>query len=230
MALKESAALRSAIGTLAHNRWFSARELSEHTRFDRPAIAARATYLVRRLVADWRLARTAKRGYYFPTAKGWAWIEGEHGDAMTPRRAHVIRASEDRFEKARETHDPKRYKRGGGYTPEEYKAIATRAGISRAPSNRAREALAVHEFMRDKPEHVFAYYSDDMRTVQLWSKKSTIGDISWRGAVQRRMGGKVQAIRVRGYNGVMYGGIANLSSGTYVRLRRLASSRVMGGR
>ncbi len=148
-----------------------------------------------------------------------------HGDAITPQRARVVRESEDRFERAREAHDPKRYKRGGGYTPEEYKTIAKRAGISRAPTNRAKEALAVHEFMRDKPEHVFAYYSNDMRTVQLWSKKSTVGDIVWRGARHRRMGGEVQAIRVRGYNGVMYHGICNLTGGTYCRLRRMSSTR-----
>lgn len=90
--LKTSAILKSVIGTLAHNRWFSVRELAEYTRWDHPMISARATYLVRQLVADGRLARTAKRGYYFPTAKGWDWIEGDHGDAARNSRGRFTRA------------------------------------------------------------------------------------------------------------------------------------------
>ena len=63
--------------------------------------------------------------------------------------------------------------------------------------------------MHDKPEHVFAYYTDDFRTVTTFMGQK-IGDIIWKGAITRPMGGKMQAIRVRGVNGCMYAGRACL--------------------
>jgi hypothetical protein len=150
-----------------------------------------------------------------------------HGNAMTARRAHVIRTSEDRFEHARKTHDPRRFERGGGYTPEEYRAIARRAGISRRPSNVAKSKLEVYEFLHNPPERAFAYYSDNMREIHTFMGHK-LGDIVWRGVVMRRGfggGGKTQAIRVRGINGVMYHGNCNLSSGQYCRLRRMSGTR-----
>lgn len=66
--------LRSAIGTLAHNRQFTIAELGQYTRFDQPHIACRARALVKVLVRRGYL-QAVSRGRYFPTKAGWAWIE-----------------------------------------------------------------------------------------------------------------------------------------------------------
>lgn len=224
MAKIKTSTLTRAIGTLAHNRSFTGRELYEYTE------GAASVSVVRGLVRR-GILRAVEKGpptRYYPTPKGWAWVERgglRHGDAMTERRARVIRESHERFERSRETHDPKRYKRGGGYSPEEYKAIARRAGISRAPSNKAKGKLEAYEFMRNPPDKLFAYYSNDMRRVTTFTGDK-LGDIVWRGSVVRGFGGgKTQAIRVRGINGVMDHGRCNLTGGTYCRLRRMAGTR-----
>jgi hypothetical protein len=152
-------------------------------------------------------------------------VHVDHGDAMTERRARVIGTSSERYERAREVHDPKRYKRGGGYTPEESRAIAKRAGISRRPSNKALSKLEVYEFIHNPPDKVFAYYDKSMTKVTTWMGDK-LGDIIWRGQqVQRWNYGRTQAIRVRGVNGVMYAGHCNLTGGTYCRLRRMSGTR-----
>jgi hypothetical protein len=61
--------LRPKIGTLAHNRSFTAREISEYTRFNGSTIIL---LLVRRGL----IARTEHKGSYYPTPTGWDWIEG----------------------------------------------------------------------------------------------------------------------------------------------------------
>lgn len=63
--------LKPVIGTLAHNRHFSAKEITEYTRFDRRIDGASA---VRWLIKQGYIAKT-ERGYYFPTVSGWKWIE-----------------------------------------------------------------------------------------------------------------------------------------------------------
>lgn len=56
-----------AIGTLAHNRSFSIRDLTEYTGVD-------ASALVRRMTRAGQLSRVS-RGQYFPTSAGWNLIE-----------------------------------------------------------------------------------------------------------------------------------------------------------
>ena len=210
--------LARAIGTLAHNRSFTGRELYEYTE-GRVSVS-----YVRGLVKR-GILRVAEKGpptRYYPTVAGWQYIEhaAAHGDAVTERRARVIR------KEARKAHDPKRYKRGGGYTPEEYKAIAKRAGISRSPSNRAKGKLEAHEFRYNPPDKLFAYYNMSKLVVTTWTGDK-LGDIVWKGVPMRRGfggGGKTQAIRVRGINGVMYHGICNLNA-DYCRLRRVVGTR-----
>ena len=146
---------------------------------------------------------------------------------ISERQARVIQNAYDANESARRAHDPKRYKRGGSYSKTTRAAIDKMAGV-KSPSNRARGKLEFYRFMRDKPEHVFAYYTDDFRTVTTWMGQK-LGDIVWKGAITRPMGGKMQAIRVRGVNGCMYAGRANLSSGTYVRLKKTASGKGRSG-
>ena len=71
MAIDE-ASLRPVIGTLAHNRSFTAAEITQYTRFDRRFDGeqvvrwlSRRGYIER---VDW--------GQWTPTAAGWTWIDG----------------------------------------------------------------------------------------------------------------------------------------------------------
>lgn len=73
MALK-SEEVRAVIGTLAHNRSFTIADVREYTAYDRPEISRNAGKLVRMLRRNGLLHR-AGRGRYYPTSKGWAWIE-----------------------------------------------------------------------------------------------------------------------------------------------------------
>jgi len=77
--------LRVVLGTLAHNRRFTIRDVRDYTQLERPLIARHAKPLIASLVATGYLQRLPD-GQYFPTKKGWAWIEGHrHGD-VGPRR------------------------------------------------------------------------------------------------------------------------------------------------
>jgi hypothetical protein len=146
--------------------------------------------------------------------------------SMTARRATIIRSAHDRYEAARKGFDEKRYKRGGGYTPEDVKEIARRAG-TKAPSNRAKGHLEKYEFMANPPDQIFAYYKDSAKVGELitnWMGQR-LGVVIHRGTERRPMGGRVVSIRMKGDNGVTYGGNCNLSSGTYCRLKRLTSVR-----
>jgi hypothetical protein len=67
--------MRWVLGTVAHNRDFSVRDVEEYARFDRPLVARQAKNLVRQMLADGHLTKT-KRGHYYPTKEGWAVIEG----------------------------------------------------------------------------------------------------------------------------------------------------------
>ena len=78
--------LKSAIGTLAHNRQFTIAELEQYTRFNRPHIASHAKLLVNKMVKMGYLKRES-HGHYFPTTAGWAWIEGS--SVSETRRHHV---------------------------------------------------------------------------------------------------------------------------------------------
>jgi hypothetical protein len=63
--------LRHVIGTLAHNRHFSAREITEYTRFD---LRFNGPTAIKWLCAHGYITRVA-RGFYYPTSSGWSWIE-----------------------------------------------------------------------------------------------------------------------------------------------------------
>lgn len=132
----------------------------------------------------------------------------EHDDIMRRERA---------YEAARERFDPRRYKRGGGYAPEEITQIERVAGEP-APTNEERALADQYEWIVDVPERAFLYYDMD-KAVVTGFMGDVRGEIVWRGVVQRRLGGKTQAIRVHATNGATYHGIANLTGGNYVRLR-----------
>lgn len=65
-------AWKPVIGTLAHNRQFSAAEITDYTRYDR---AFDGPKVVRALLKAGYLTRV-ERGQYYPTPAGWDWIEG----------------------------------------------------------------------------------------------------------------------------------------------------------
>lgn len=121
------------------------------------------------------------------------------------------------YEAARERFDPKRFKRGGGYTPEDVEQISHLAGAP-APSNEERALADQYDWIVNVPEKAFLYYDMDNSLVTGFMG-DVRGRIVWKGVVQRRMGGKTQAIQVDGTNGARYHGIANLTGGNYVRLR-----------
>lgn len=92
------------------------------------------------------------------------------------------------------------------------------------PSNDEISALEVYRFMTEVPDHVFVYYDEDFRNVHTWTGEH-LGTIVSKGVERRPFGGRVVSVRVRAINGAMYGGICNLSSGTYCRLRKLKGGR-----
>jgi hypothetical protein len=138
------------------------------------------------------------------------------------KATHILQRYE-RYEKAREQFDPKRFKRGGGYTPQDVKAIEKMAAV-RKPSNEELGELEYYGFMTSHPEHVFAYYKGQAEVGQditNWMGH-VLGRIVHRGVERRPMGGRVVSVHVAGANGISYVGTCNLSSGNYCRLRRRA--------
>jgi DNA-binding transcriptional ArsR family regulator len=77
--------LVTALGTLAHNRGFSAAELAEYMRID--ARAARRH--VKRLV-EVGLVERRDDGLYFPTPDGWRWIEAYSAPNPVRRRRREL--------------------------------------------------------------------------------------------------------------------------------------------
>jgi hypothetical protein len=149
------------------------------------------------------------------------------GRSGSPKRATIIRDAEARFEAAREKYDPKRFKRGGGYKPEEYAAIARMAGLKKPPSNRAKGKTELYEFMAYPPGQLFAYYKGDANVGDAITTfmGDVLGHVVWRGTVTKPLGGRRVAIRMKGKNGFVYGGNCNLSSGTYCRLKMLSNQK-----
>lgn len=124
------------------------------------------------------------------------------------------------YEAAREQFDPRRFKRGGGYTPEEVAQIERLAG-GPAPTNEERGLAQMYDWLVNVPDQALLYYDKDKTRVSGWMG-DVYGEIVWRGEIQRKFGGgRAQAFRVRGTNGAMYHGIANLTGGDYVRLRKM---------
>jgi hypothetical protein len=137
---------------------------------------------------------------------------------ITTARANRIREAYRANERAREAFDPKRYKRGGGYTPAEIRSIERMAGVKK-PTNAELSKLEIHDIMRNPPEKLFVYYDKEFRHVSTWMG-DVVGTIVQRGRERRPMGGRVVSVRVRAINGYTYLGTCNLSSGSYCRLRR----------
>jgi len=79
---------RHLIGTLAHNRSFTARELEEYARSHpgmRAAVRAGAGTTIKSLVDRGYLKRVGRTQFY-PTARGWDWIESARVVSRDPER------------------------------------------------------------------------------------------------------------------------------------------------
>jgi hypothetical protein len=130
-----------------------------------------------------------------------------------------------RYERAREHFDPKRFKRGGGYSVDDQRAIVKAAGLKQAPTNDDREDVAVYEFVRDKPEQLFCYIDGPHRRAKLWSDRSVIGTVELGRDYKTPAFGEASTrvpVKVHAINGCDYAGTYFKSSGDYARLKRVA--------
>ncbi|MGH7260795.1 MAG: hypothetical protein ACREI9_08955 [Nitrospiraceae bacterium] len=123
------------------------------------------------------------------------------------------------FVEAKKKFDPKRAKGMGGYTPREHAIISLIAG-TRKPTNHELAKMEDYEWHKDPPRKYFAYYDKGMKSITGWMG-NVLGKITWMGKPYRvgNYSRKV-ALLAQGSNGVFYKGLAELDSGTYVRLTR----------
>jgi hypothetical protein len=130
----------------------------------------------------------------------------------------------DRYEKAREAFDPKRFKRGGGYSAADQAAIVKLAGLRHAPSNDDREDVSVYEFIRDKPDRLDCYIKEADNTAIFWTPRSTIGTVVLGHSYKSPAFGGFPSTRVpvtvKAINGCVYAGTYYKSSGDYARLKK----------
>ena len=145
-------------------------------------------------------------------------------ETISAARAENIRACIQASEKARELFDPKRDKRGGGYSPEDVREIARIAGCD-SPTNEERSALEVYDFVHSPPDKYFLYVDDKTGKATTFT-----GDVL--GSVERGRSYKSPAfgtpstrvpIKVYGINGVTYSGTYFSSAGSYARVKRVKS-------
>ncbi len=148
-------------------------------------------------------------------------------DTISAAQAENIRACYQASEKARELFDPKRFKRGGGYTPADQREIERIAGC-KSPSNEDLSALEVYDFVHSPPDKYFLYIDRKNNTATTW-----MGDIIGHVAVPRAWGQEMLSnipvgdaritIAVRGINGVSYRGTYFAGAGDYARVKRVKS-------
>jgi hypothetical protein len=142
-----------------------------------------------------------------------------------------LRDMSRRYEAARKRYDPKRYQRGGGYTPKDCAAIAMIAGIPRDTTNDEKGQVEEFEWRMFPPSKYFAYYDKGLTEITNFTG-ICLGGIIWKGEEFRdNLGGRRQNIKVLGSNNVFYTGVCNKSSGTYCRLTRIKGvglKRLMG--
>lgn len=67
---------RAIFGTLAHNRSFTAREVAEYVHRDPDPARRKAATALPQLIKLGFVKATREPHHYFPTKKGWEWIEG----------------------------------------------------------------------------------------------------------------------------------------------------------
>lgn len=102
---------------------------------------------------------------------------------------------------------------------------------SEAITNEERSRREVAAFLADVPATYFAYQSHDVTVghlrrydmISTWTG-AKLAEVESVGTVYRsNMGDRRQSFRAIGINGATYSGIAFLSAGDYVRMRKVAS-------
>lgn len=74
-----------------------------------------------------------------------------------------------RYESAREKFNPRRFKRGGSYSPADVAKIVELAGLAVAPTNAQRSAVEVYDFhLLTEPPEVFGYVTDSGTSLATW--------------------------------------------------------------
>lgn len=143
---------------------------------------------------------------------------------ISAEKAREIRARYEAHEAARKKFDPKRYERGGGYDKHDQVAIMMMSGVVQ-PSNEELGDLEEYEFAKKPPERLFAYFDKTFSKITGFAGNK-LGDIIWRGSEFRsQLGDKRVNVRVRGTNGLLYGGTCYTSTGTYCRLKKIKARR-----
>ena len=101
-----------------------------------------------------------------------------------------------------------------------YLTPADMAQLPPALSHEELSALEAYEFVRDRPAHYFAYLDVERGVITTWAGQ-ILGMIVSRGAAYRsNFGDKRRYYRVRGINGLLYGGW-HFDAGDYIRLHAL---------
>lgn len=184
--------------------------------------------------ADWQVA-----------ADAWE----EAGDLLRAeqlrkkKRIDALIARWNRYDEARRAFDPRRYQRGGGYTPEDIQAIERSARTSRL-SNEESAEIEMFRFIIDPPLQWFTYRLSKHR--REWEPASSRGVVgTWTGqplgeivaegkprvpfsaskSYYGRGPGRISSVRVRAINGYDYVGTCAHDSGDYCKLRRSTSWR-----
>ena len=140
---------------------------------------------------------------------------------ITEREARHLDQQLRRYESARRRFDPVRYQRGGAYEPEELDEIEHMAG-GRDLGNTGRGRLDLWRFYMQRPQNLFVYWTADSNYVSDFSGEPR-GRIVHYGAQRMARGVRLLHVRVKGFNGVLYGGTCNADTGSYCRLRALTS-------
>lgn len=157
-------------------------------------------------------------------------------ELLTAAEAADIRQRSEAYERAREKFDPKRFKRGGGYSPADVAAIEAMAGVAH-PSNAELGRLELYEFMTNPPDKYFLYVKQDKNPRPIGSTLpdgiattwtgDKLGTIFFGKAYRTRspFGGVVERIpvRVHAVNGFQYAGTYYASTGNYARVKRVKS-------
>jgi hypothetical protein len=144
---------------------------------------------------------------------------------ISAQRHRVLRDRCDRYETARKQFDSKRYKRGGGYSPKEQRAICKLAKIRRDVTNAERSAIELFEFCRDKPDRYFLYINEEKCVAGTWPG-DVLGTVTFGREYKSPAFGGWPSTRVPvtidAVNGCKYTGTYYKSSGNYARVRRMA--------
>jgi len=139
--------------------------------------------------------------------------------------AEKIRADIQAYEAARKGFDPRRYEKGGGYTPAEIATIEKMAGLTHSTvdtRNAQRGDLEQYDFFHDAPERYFLYIDDATGRATTWNGL-LLGRVEHGSSYKSPSFGHPSVrvpVKVYAINGWIYSGTYYASSGNYARVKR----------